>query len=66
MLNHLLGASVGQMMVTILEEGGRGWKMGAASQVSWIFSQSCLGTKLMLPIFILGLGLVLRYSVVPV
>lgn len=49
--------------------GGRGERVengGAASQVSWIFSQalSCLGTKLMLSIFILGLGLVLRYSVV--
>lgn len=36
---------------------------GAARQVSWICSQalSRLGTKLLLPIFILGLGLVLRY-----
>lgn len=35
---------------------------GAARQVSWICSQalSCLETKLLLPIFILGLGLVLR------
>lgn len=51
--------------------GGSGEKVengGAAGQVSWICSQvlSCLGTKLLLPIFILGLGLVLRYSVVPV
>lgn len=51
--------------------GGRGERVengGAARQVSWICSQalSCLGTKLLLTIFILGLDLVLRYSVVPV
>lgn len=28
LLNHLLRALVGQMMVTILEEGGKGWEMG--------------------------------------